>query len=364
MSVQVEQYSIGVAKFLQLVHENYHLKPLELVVSLFRQGRTVIALEGLIGVGKSTLCDTLSKELTEFICVLQETISGPLLGLFYSDRPKYAFAFQWGVLQTRKYQLQLALRLPPLQPEKIHTWDRSMVGDYMFALVNYLDGAISEKELEAYQGEIDGSFLEFEKIKWLNYIDSFVWLSDEPDACKRRVEKQRKNPNEMGIPIGYYVALDDMHFAFFKKLMQLKDKDVRVLCWGQYNTVDDALKRMASPLRGSIHEVKTKDNALSKAQELGFACVRLLDSDDAITNEYSSMHNLYQSSDSFISKSSELVDNTVEAILINAGAMHGTHTTLKDPKILGIQVYRNEFKRVVCSYLSHHRTIIFYNETH
>lgn len=54
-----------------------------------------------------------------------------------SSQAKYGFALQWGMLKSRIYQLRLAQhdvkygRIPPI---KYFYWDRSMIGDYIFAL--------------------------------------------------------------------------------------------------------------------------------------------------------------------------------------------------------------------------------------
>lgn len=58
------------------------------------------------------------------------------------------------MLKTRRFQLALAQhdskhgRIPPKQ---FYFWDRSMVGDYIFALWNHLLGSISREEMDVYE---------------------------------------------------------------------------------------------------------------------------------------------------------------------------------------------------------------------
>jgi len=100
--------------------------------------KKVIALEGEIGAGKSTLSLALRTEYTRNCSVYEEQTNQGFLSLFYSNPAKYGFAFQWGMLKTRLYQLRLAQHdaLTTTQPlDKFYMWDRSMIGDYIFCFL-------------------------------------------------------------------------------------------------------------------------------------------------------------------------------------------------------------------------------------
>ena len=118
--------------------------------------RKVIALEGQIGVGKSTLCGKIKELFSSDVAIYKEQTNELFLKLFYSNpvrntpdyaifysyssnamQGKYGFAFQWGMLKTRVYQLRLAQQdiKHGRHPDKqFFFWDRSMIGDYTFAL--------------------------------------------------------------------------------------------------------------------------------------------------------------------------------------------------------------------------------------
>src|SRR5690606_26856185 len=120
---------------------------------------------------------------------------------------KYGFALQWGMLKSRIYQLKLAQhdtkhgRWPY---REMYFWDRSMIGDYIFALWNHLLGGISVEEMDVYESEFGGSIKNIKALPFLSDIDLFVLMNDEPENCKYRIETQRKNESEQGIPISYY----------------------------------------------------------------------------------------------------------------------------------------------------------------
>jgi len=83
-----------------------------------------IAVEGVIGVGKSSLTRLLTKEFDARPC-FEPVVENPFLAKFYSDRKRYAFQTQLFFLLTR-YQQQMELKQPGL-------FAPSTVCDYLFA---------------------------------------------------------------------------------------------------------------------------------------------------------------------------------------------------------------------------------------
>ena len=60
-----------------------------------------IAISGLIGVGKTTLCDDLAKELG-FKAYHEQVENNPYLELFYKDQKAFAFPLQIHLLKESK----------------------------------------------------------------------------------------------------------------------------------------------------------------------------------------------------------------------------------------------------------------------
>jgi deoxyguanosine kinase len=83
-----------------------------------------IALEGPIGVGKSTLAQVLARELNARL-LLEEIDENPFLARFYEDPEKYAIPVQLYFLLTRYNQQRELMQHPLLE--------RATVADYLFA---------------------------------------------------------------------------------------------------------------------------------------------------------------------------------------------------------------------------------------
>lgn len=82
---------------------------------------TFIAIEGVIGVGKTTLARYLKDKLDATL-VLEIFEENPFLSSFYEDRDRYAFQTQMFFLLSRYQQLRELAKMP-----------RPIVSDYMFA---------------------------------------------------------------------------------------------------------------------------------------------------------------------------------------------------------------------------------------
>lgn len=102
-----------------------------------------IALEGPIGVGKTSLTQLLAEEF-KGKALLEEVDGNPFLGSFYKDRQKYAFQTQLFFLLSR-YRQQKDLGQQDL-------FNSTVVADYIFAkdkIFAYLN--LDENELALYE---------------------------------------------------------------------------------------------------------------------------------------------------------------------------------------------------------------------
>ena len=84
-----------------------------------------VAIEGVIGVGKTTLARLLQPELSNSQLVLEVFEENPFLSDFYSDRTRYAFQTQIFFLLSRYRQQSSTI------PKAIH--HGPVVSDYTFA---------------------------------------------------------------------------------------------------------------------------------------------------------------------------------------------------------------------------------------
>lgn len=165
----------------------------------------VVAVEGIICAGKSTLLGAVDARLREagLGCrVLHETPDPGLLGLFYSDMARYGFALQLDMLRQRQAINRLAHSLsgrspggPPLGG--IVWTDRSLWGDAVFACVNYVRGNISPAEFEVYRSVLDrGGPYQYDFVVFLD-----VEVPRALDLCRGR------DRGESGELRGYFETL-------------------------------------------------------------------------------------------------------------------------------------------------------------
>lgn len=339
------------------VHDSSHLR----YASEDNPG-AVVALEGLIGIGKSTLCNKLLQIYPDEIDVYREETNEKFLQLFYSDPKRYGFALQWGMLKSRIYQLRLAqhdTRHGRWPHRDLLFWDRSMIGDYTFALWNHLLGGISPQEMEAYESEFGGSVRQLNTIAFLKDIQLFVLMNDEPARCKVRVEVNRKNASEQGIPLSYYEGLDDIHYHMFIELLRHRVAKVLVQPWGEYDDAESCRELYENAICG----VSKLPSVIEEPKGLS---VSLSASDSVLVyKNKQDLYNQYQ----LISSDTHIVE--IEALKAYSDVYVPRDIMTVDPVSKGITLehlapynitfYENAYKRVVLFHLGHNQNIHFYD---
>jgi deoxyguanosine kinase len=163
-------------------------------------GGLFIAIEGVIGVGKTTLAGALARSMRARQ-MLEQVEENPFLESFYKDRGRFAFQTQLFFLLSR-YRQMLALRQREL-------FQSSVVSDYLFqkdrifASIN-----LSEAEMVLYDQILP--LLERD----LPSPDRVVFLRADLPVLLKRIEK-RGRPFERGIDPEYLKALDDAYNYYF-----------------------------------------------------------------------------------------------------------------------------------------------------
>jgi deoxyadenosine/deoxycytidine kinase len=321
----------------------------------------VVALEGLIGIGKSTLCNKLTQLYPDSVDVYREETNEKFLQLFYGDPKRYGFALQWGMLKSRIYQLRLAqhdTRHGRWPHRDLLFWDRSMIGDYTFALWNHLLGGISVQEMEAYESEFGGSVRQLDRIAFLRDIQLFVLMNDEPSRCKVRVEVNRKNASEQGIPLSYYEGLDDIHFHVFVELLRNRVAKVLVQPWGEYDDAETCRTLYEDAISGRIEGPKITDEPMNvKTLKASDPSVLIYRSDEDILKQYdllSSAHTmaieeLKAFRDVYVPRDVLQIDPKEKAVNLDHLSPYN------------IKFYQNAFKRVVLFHLGHNQHVHFYD---
>ncbi len=160
-----------------------------------------IAIEGVIGVGKTTLVRLLQPDFQANI-LLEVFEENPFLSKFYEDRARYAFQTQMFFLLSRYYQQRRSV------PEMLQT-NKSLLSDYtfekdaLFARIN-----LSGDELEMYDRLHEALA---EKIP---VPDLIVYLRARTDTLMQRIAF-RDRPYERQMERGYIDELNRAYDSFF-----------------------------------------------------------------------------------------------------------------------------------------------------
>ncbi|MGD8979699.1 MAG: deoxynucleoside kinase [candidate division WOR-3 bacterium] len=159
-----------------------------------------IAIEGVIGAGKTSLSKVLSNKMHAGT-ILEEFEENPFLAKFYADPKKYAFHTQIYFLMSR-YRKQREIAQIDLFNSRVIT-DYLFVKDRIFAEVN-----LSEEEFALY-----------DKIYSILAVDVprpdlVIYLQAGPEALYKRI-KQRGRPYEREIDFDYIERLSEAYNTFF-----------------------------------------------------------------------------------------------------------------------------------------------------
>lgn len=174
-----------------------------------------IVVEGNIGSGKTTLCNTIHRLRSGSgpCSIMPEPVDKPsfrkLLGLFYTDPKRWAFAFQMHALKERFNQHTLASELVNNHMSVVQ--DRSIYADGCFGITAHELGNMTGEEWDIY-AEMFASLKRF-----LRYPDVVVYLRVMPEICKERMDR-RKRPEEEGVPLDYLKKIHDQHEKFIEEM--------------------------------------------------------------------------------------------------------------------------------------------------
>jgi deoxyadenosine/deoxycytidine kinase len=197
----------------------------------------MIVIEGIIGVGKSTLCQALAKHLEGSELYLEPT-DHPYLPLFYKDMARWALEMQFYLMARRFQQHEEAIRLEWSRGiQTIH--DRSIWGDRAFADMLRKDGLISELGYSSYM---------MHRRCMLGFLlvpQIVVWLDAAPEVCLQRIG-DRDRSCESGITTQYLTALRDSYKTILAEL-ESKGSTILYYDWNKIPpvrmVVDDLMQR-------------------------------------------------------------------------------------------------------------------------
>lgn len=161
---------------------------------------THIAVEGGIGVGKTTLAQGLAGKL-EASLLLESTDDNPFLALFYEDPARHGLSVQLSFLFSRLRQWQTLIQQDLFQSV--------MVSDYLFA----------KDRLFALTNLSDEEFVLYDQVAQLVAInlpkpDLVIYLQSTPEVALKRIH-QRSRKMEKGITLDYLKQVTATYDKFF-----------------------------------------------------------------------------------------------------------------------------------------------------
>ncbi len=161
-----------------------------------------IVIEGLIGVGKTSLCRLLEREMGAKL-VLEPVEDNPFLAAFYADQERFAFPTQMFYFATR-YAQQMDLHQPEL-------FKRLIVSDYLYAKDRlFAELTLSETELALYD--------RFASLLAGNITTpDFVLFLDAPTRVVQQRIQRRAIESEQRIPASYLEALRERYYALWDR---------------------------------------------------------------------------------------------------------------------------------------------------
>lgn len=160
-----------------------------------------IAIEGPIGVGKSTLANKLAARFGTDL-LLERADENPFLDRFYKDMPGYAFQTQLAFLFQRVRQMQAAAQ-PGMFAASVIS-DFIFQKDALFARMN-----LSDEEFRLY------SQMYAQVAPQVREPDLVIWLQAPPHVLMQRI-RRRAVPMEQDITEGYLTRLCDAYVDFFR----------------------------------------------------------------------------------------------------------------------------------------------------
>ena len=159
-----------------------------------------IAIEGPIGVGKTSLAKLLSKKMNARL-ILEKFEDNPFLSEFYDDPGRFAFQTQLFFLLQR-YQQQQDIR----QVDMFHNIiisDYMFIKDRLFASLN-----LDEKEMNLYD-----SIANMMERTIIN-PELIIYLEADTSTLMKNIEKRGRN-FENNISFDYINALNDIYTEYF-----------------------------------------------------------------------------------------------------------------------------------------------------
>ncbi len=204
-----------------------------------RLNLTHIAIEGGIGVGKTTLAQGLARKLNASL-LLESTEDNPFLEMFYQDPERHRLSVQLSFLFSRLKQWQTLI-----QQDLFHS---VMVSDYLFAKDRlFAMTNLSDEEFALYNQVAQVVTIDLPK------PDLVIYLQSTPEVALHRIN-QRNRHMEKGINLDYLkqvTATFDKYFFHYQETPLLVVQTDRIDFANRPEALDMLIQRMNNMRSGT-----------------------------------------------------------------------------------------------------------------
>lgn len=198
-----------------------------------------VAIEGPIGVGKTSLAKLLAEKLGART-VLEDFEDNPFLSDFYEDPERFAFQTQLNFL-IQRYQQQQELRQVDIFHNLLIT-DYMFIKDRLFASLN-----LNEKEMNLY--DTIANFLEKNVIN----PDLVIYLQADTDTLMKNISKRNRS-FEVNISYKYIDGLNEVYNEYFFRyqdtpLIIINTNNIDFV--NNFNDLEEVIQCIREPISGT-----------------------------------------------------------------------------------------------------------------
>lgn len=161
----------------------------------------IICIDGVVGVGKSTLGEILAKEF-KITFFREPVLNNPLLDKFYYDKKRYSFPLQVFFLNKRFEMIKEAERIGSC------IMDRSIYGDVIFAKMLMEDGDLSKEEFDIYEELLYNMLEHLKKPRLMIYLETSV------DNAIEKIKKRGRDYEQI-VEKKYWESLNKNYTEYF-----------------------------------------------------------------------------------------------------------------------------------------------------
>lgn len=179
----------------------------------------VLVLEGSIGAGKTTLGLSLEHYFNEHgvdCKFFSEVKDEKMLKLYLKDMEKYAFIFQYSMVNKRIHMYKKALKYS--KKGKLAIVDRGMLGDIAFEQLQRSKNFISDEEHDTYLSRIRMEYLAIPHIT--------LHLKMNPELAFDRMIKRGIKEEKDGYTLEYFQQLEEAHSKVFNDHPEVKITEI------------------------------------------------------------------------------------------------------------------------------------------